>query len=67
MSNTFTKLVSQLTHSLEQENDQELLISIEKYHPAKLGRLLESLPNKYRDGFWSLIPVNSKGEVLLSV
>jgi magnesium transporter len=67
MSNTFTKLVSQLTHSLEQENDQELLVSIEKYHPAKLGRLLESLPNKYRDGFWSLIPVNSKGEVLLSV
>lgn len=67
MSNTFTKLVSQLTHSLEQEDDQELLISIEKYHPAKLGRLLESLPNKYRDDFWSLIPVNYKGEVLLSV
>lgn len=67
MSNTFTKLVSQLTHSLEQENDQELLVSIEKYHPAKLGRLLESLPNKYRDDFWSLIPVNTKGEVLLSV
>ncbi|MBA6365778.1 magnesium transporter, partial [Colwellia sp. BRX8-8] len=67
MSNTFTKLVSQLTHSLEQEDDRELLISIEKYHPAKLGRLLESLPNKYRDDFWSLIPVNYKGEVLLSV
>jgi magnesium transporter len=67
MSNTFTKLVSQLTHSLEQENDHELLVSIEKYHPAKLGRLLESLPNKYRDDFWSLIPVNGKGEVLLSV
>lgn len=67
MSNTFTKLVSQLTDSLEQKNTQELLVSIEKCHPAKLGRLIESLPNKYRDLYWSLIPTQYKGEVLLAV
>ncbi|MFT7371982.1 MAG: magnesium transporter [Oleiphilaceae bacterium] len=67
MSNTFTKLVSQLTYSLEQKNTQELLISIAQCHPAELARLIESLPNKYRDDFWSLIPIKDKGEVLLAV
>jgi len=67
MSKTFTKLVSQLTHFLEHKNAQELLILIEQCHPAELGRLIESLPNKYRDDFWSLIPVKYKGEILLSV
>jgi magnesium transporter len=67
MSHKFTKLVSQLTHSLEQKNDQAILVSIEQCHPAELGRLIESLPNKYRDDFWGLIPVKYKGEILLSV
>jgi magnesium transporter len=67
MSNYFSKRVSKLTHSLEQKNDQQVLLSIEQCHPAQLGRLIESLPNKYRDYFWSLIPVKYKGEILLSV
>jgi magnesium transporter len=67
MSKTFTKLVSQVTHFLEHKNAQELLILIEQCHPAELGRLIESLPNKYRDDFWSLILVKYKGEILLSV
>jgi magnesium transporter len=67
MSNNFSELVNQFTHSLEQKNDQQLLVSIEKCHPAELGRLIESLPNKYRDYFWNLIPVKYKGEILLSV
>lgn len=67
MSNAFTKLVSQLTHSLEKKDSQAILASIEQSHPAELGRLIESLPNKYRDDFWRLIPVKYKGEILLSV
>jgi magnesium transporter len=67
MSKIFTKLVSQVTHFLEHKNAQELLILIEQCHPAELGRLIESLPNKYRDDFWSLILVKYKGEILLSV
>lgn len=67
MSNNFETPVSQLTRFLEEKNSDELLIMIEQHHPAKLGRLIESLPNKYRKDFWRLIPVKDKGEVLLAI
>ena len=67
MSKNSTELVRQLIHFLEKENAKELLIAIEQHHPAELGRLIESLPSKYRRTFWELIPVKDKGEVLLAV
>ncbi|TMM42502.1 magnesium transporter [Colwellia ponticola] len=67
MSNAFIKLVSKLTDSLEQKNNQAILRAIEQSHPAELGRLIEALPNKYRGDFWRVIPVAFKGEILLSV
>ena len=67
MSINFETLVSQLTRFLEQKNSGELMNLIEQHHPAELGRLIESLPNKYRKDFWRLIPVKDKGEVLLAI
>ncbi len=67
MSNNFATTVSQLTRFLEQKNSDELLVLIEQHHPAELGRLIESLPSKYREDFWRLIPVKDKGEVLLAI
>ncbi|WP_372880267.1 magnesium transporter [Psychromonas sp.] len=67
MSENSTELVSQLIHFLEEQQSEELLLAIEQHHPAELGRLIESLPNKYRQTFWELIPVKDKGEVLLAV
>ncbi len=67
MNQNSTELVSQLIHFLEEQQSEELLLCIEQQHPAELGRLIESLPNKYRQTFWELIPVEDKGEVLLAV
>ncbi|HEY5715534.1 MAG TPA: magnesium transporter [Psychromonas sp.] len=67
MSINSTELVTQLIHFLEEKHPEELLLTIEQHHPAELGRLIESLPNKYRHSFWKLIPVKDKGEVLLAV
>lgn len=67
MNSAFIKLVSQLTHSLDNKRSKELLAIIDQCHPAELSRLIESLPNKYRDDFWESIPVVYKGEVLLAV
>ena len=53
MSNKFETLVTQLTCFLEDKNSDELIKLIEQRHPAELGRLIESLPSKYREDFCS--------------
>ncbi|MGB5446842.1 MAG: CBS domain-containing protein, partial [Psychromonas sp.] len=67
MNQNSTELVSQLIHFLEEQQSEDLLLTIERHHPAELGRLIESLPTKYRLTFWELIPIEDKGEVLLEV
>ncbi len=67
MKNNTQQLVEKVTVCSQDNLSEDIVAFVQQMTPSEVARLIESLPNNYRQSVWEKVPVKDKAEVLIDV